>query len=199
MKPEELEARTATGDPEWYPLIFGWSKGIHAFYRRVLPELPDGARCVEVGVYHGRSVLYLYDLLRRTGNTRAAVWAVDAFVYYEGSYDAFIANMRTVVGPLPEGDGPYLDHAPKMSLIVGGSVAMASHFDDASLDLVFIDAGHSRADVTADMAAWVPKLKANAILAGHDIDMPEVRMAVVERFGCVFGVESGTVWSLRVP
>jgi hypothetical protein len=48
------------------------------------------------------------------------------------------------------------------------SVEPAQYVANASLDLVFIDAIHLYENVLADIAAWLPKIKSNGILAGDD-------------------------------
>ncbi|MCA9100055.1 MAG: class I SAM-dependent methyltransferase, partial [Planctomycetales bacterium] len=48
------------------------------------------------------------------------------------------------------------------------SVQSAASFDDGLLDFVVIDAEHGYESVVADITAWLPKLKPNGILFGHD-------------------------------
>ena len=52
------------------------------------------------------------------------------------------------------------------------------------LDFVFLDADHSYESVTEDLNAWFPKLKKDAIFAGHDYNNPlfGVREAVENFF-----------------
>ena len=86
-------------------------------------------------------------------------------------YDNFLANVADV--------------RDYLSPLRATSIEAAAHFDDESLDLVFIDAAHDYESVRADIAAWQPKLKSNGILAGHDYSRPwpEVVSAVEEEFG----------------
>jgi len=53
------------------------------------------------------------------------------------------------------------------------SVEAAKLVPDESLDFVFIDADHSYEGCSSDIQAWLPKLKADGILAGHDYDNSE--------------------------
>ena len=48
------------------------------------------------------------------------------------------------------------------------SATAAAHFDDASLDFVYIDGDHSVEGCTRDILAWAPKVKRGGVLAGHD-------------------------------
>lgn len=59
-------------------------------------------------------------------------------------------------------------HPGKTAFLRLPSLAAAPRVADASLDLVFIDAIHLYEDVKADIAAWLPKVKPEGILAGDD-------------------------------
>lgn len=76
------------------------------------------------------------------------------------------------------------------------SAAAAPKFEDASLDFVFIDAGHGYDDVKEDLDLWVRKVKPGGVIIGHDYapnTFPGVVKAVDERFS---NVESkGDVWA----
>jgi hypothetical protein len=67
-------------------------------------------------------------------------------------------------------------------ILRGFSVDMASHVDDDSLSLVYLDADHSYNGVMTDLNTWFPKLKKGGVMAGHDFMSPEygVKQAVEE-------------------
>ena len=53
------------------------------------------------------------------------------------------------------------------------SVEASRTVADRSLDFVYIDGNHGADYVRADLEAWLPKIRAGGILAGHDfLDMP---------------------------
>ena len=52
------------------------------------------------------------------------------------------------------------------------SADASKDFEDESLDLVFIDAGHDYENVKLDILSWYPKLKKNALIFGHDYPNP---------------------------
>jgi len=56
------------------------------------------------------------------------------------------------------------------------------HFDDESLDFVFIDADHSYESVKKDIFIWKRKIKENGLLMGHDMNWGDVSRAVGESF-----------------
>lgn len=48
------------------------------------------------------------------------------------------------------------------------STVASTHYQDNSLDFVFIDAHHTYKAVTDDIKYWYPKVKEGGIIAGHD-------------------------------
>lgn len=64
---------------------------------------------------------------------------------------------------------------------------------DQSLDFFFIDAGHTYKSVTKDLDAWLPKLKSDGWMIGHDIDYPSVEQAVIDKIG-FYEVGPDNVW-----
>jgi len=58
--------------------------------------------------------------------------------------------------------------ADTIRLVISDSVAAAELFPDGSFAWVHIDARHDYASVTADIAAWAPKVKPGGWLSGDD-------------------------------
>ena len=56
----------------------------------------------------------------------------------------------------------------------------AKLIEDKSLDFIFIDADHHYEHVRSDILTWLPKVKDDGWIIGHDIDMPDVKRAVKE-------------------
>jgi predicted O-methyltransferase YrrM len=170
----------------WRPEIRGWSTDILPFYARMAKELGPKAEVVEVGVYQGRSLLFLAERLVVEGKLDARIFAVDPHDWEDGHRDAraFYTNWLT-----------FGDHVMKMVRPLRFTSDVSAAFGDESLDLVFIDGEHDYGSVMADVSAWLPTVKMGGILAGHDYGHPEclgVERAVRELFG---GVKvEGTVW-----
>jgi hypothetical protein len=57
----------------------------------------------------------------------------------------------------------YVCHVHEMT-----GVEAAALYAPASVDSLFLDGDHSPANVRAELAAWRPKLRPGAVLAGHD-------------------------------
>lgn len=70
-------------------------------------------------------------------------------------------------------------------------------FDDDYFDFIYIDASHRYEDVKRDIQTFLPKLKKNGIMAGHDYHeekWPGVTNAVNEVFGKPDEVHWDTSW-----
>jgi hypothetical protein len=161
----------------------GWSDGILDFYSKTVPALPDHRPIVEVGVWLGRSLVYLGALLKYH-HRRTVAYGVDTF---DGG-PAATPEMRVVVARY--GGSLYSEALAGLALlklddvvrlIVAESTEAAKQFEDAALGMVFIDSSHTYEGTAAEIRAWRPKLAPGGILAGHDIDYPAVRRAVDEQ------------------
>lgn len=78
-----------------------------------------------------------------------------------------------------------LHRLPQVTFLHGPSVEMARQIPDGALDLVFIDADHSEQAVREDIRAWLPKVRQDGVIAGHDYgssNHPGVKIAVDEAF-----------------
>lgn len=138
----------------WRPDIIGWSLDILPYYASIINNFPDNAKLVEVGVFEGRSVLFMLEELKKI-NKNVSFSGID----FERDCPYVLQN-----------NNQYSHH--KMT-----SVDAAKLFDDKSLDFVFIDANHKYDYVSADIAAWFPKVKSGGIISGHDYNADEMFFA----------------------
>ncbi len=168
-------------------------------YDQAVNEAPrDGARFVELGIFFGRSTLYLAEAIRRSGKD-IRFDAVDP-------HDLFVGRPEELV-PHFERAFPREDAQKANELVARyGSVRSAflalaregglenfiryygtraefvvADIPDASIDFLFIDADHNEDWMRQAIAAWLPKLKPRGVLAGHDYvskEFPGVRLAV---------------------
>ena len=67
-------------DSEYRPDLIGWSYDILPYYRARLPELPDPAVFVELGVAHGRTAFFAAEELHKTHRLdKVELWAIDSW------------------------------------------------------------------------------------------------------------------------
>lgn len=159
--------------PILYKSIKGWFSW-EALYRLMVMKAPidQPSVFVELGVFYGRSSIYLAELIKASGKP-IILYSVDIWQYYistDMTYAEFVRNAIKFPGIVMP--------------IRRSSVEFAKELENDSVDGVFVDADHRYEWVKADMEAWIPKLKNGGILAGHDYtdDFPGVIKAVTEQF-----------------
>jgi glycosyltransferase involved in cell wall biosynthesis len=138
-------------------------------YAAAVREAPEGATFVEVGTLVGRSTCFLGTRIRESGKA-IALHAVDTC---RGSpTDSTGQEIAPALG------GTYAGALHRNILgcglegvvvpILTDSVRASRLFPDEGVDFAFIDGDHSYESVTADLAAWWPKIRPGGVLAGHD-------------------------------
>lgn len=115
---------------------------------------------VEVGVAGGK---YSAHIMRLGKVVR--LYGVDPYAPHQGYRDF---TRETTFSQMKADAHALLDRYPNYEFIEDYSVEAAKRFDDGSLDFVYIDGDHSYEGVTADIYAWLPKVKPGGILAGDD-------------------------------
>jgi hypothetical protein len=153
--------------------IPGWFQWRSA-QEEAVAHFDDGSRFVEVGCYLGKSLCSLAEVIADSGRDIALI-GVDT-ARGSGPEGRRDTNAH---GPAVEyGDGTFagLLHrnviacgaADLAQLLISDSVAAARLFPDRSLAWVHIDARHDYASVSADIAAWAPKVRNGGWLSGDD-------------------------------
>jgi len=87
----------------------------------------------------------------------------------------------------------------QVSVLCMNTVAASMLFAEGSVDLVFVDADHSYEGVRDDIEAWLPKVRKQGWIGGHDYKNIDPRFggvdkAVDERFPEVEADENYTWW-----
>lgn len=182
-----------------YQDIPGWFD-FEDVYRRAVAEAPQVAHFVEVGCWLGKSTAFLAQQIKDSGK-RIMLFAVDTWAgspgedserlaQQMGGADAVCEKFRQNVAPFGLFDFVW---PLKMDSIVAGGCF--SPFQD----FVFLDAAHSYEAVSADLAAWWPKVQIGGLFGGHDYTanyVDDVMRAVDEFFP--EGVERvGSSWLVR--
>jgi hypothetical protein len=140
-----------------------------------------------IGVDHWLSAESQPEAYRATGDTHANAPAHKAAFWKAAAYERIAA---------------FGERAKIMEM---ASAAAASLIADRSIDLIFVDADHSREGCLADCHAWWPKVKPGGWLAGHDY-VEYLGFGVipaVDEFEAGIGMpivkDGGTTWWLRKP
>jgi len=176
-----------TARMQWHQ-IDGWFQWRTAQEEAAL-YFPEGSFFVEVGVYLGRSICSLMEVLERSGKNMSVI-GIDTC---RGSGPEGPRHRDYHAAAVARGDGTFagalhkniLDcgYGDSVMLIIADSVNASRLFSDASLDWVHLDARHDYASVKNDIESWVPKVKAGGWISGDDYDnvkWPEVVRAVAD-------------------
>lgn len=198
-------ARYAAGEALFKELVAGgnWANvpgffDYFPFYDRVIERLKDGDTAAEIGVWLGRSLIYLAQGLKRAGK-QVKLLAVD---HFRGEFNqadhapVVLANGGSNRGAF-EQNLKNCGVREMIDIIESDSASGAANVPDESLAFVFIDAAHDYESVKRDIAAWLPKLKPDGLMAGHDAEYSEVARAVKEAFPQA--VRAGSVWMWVKP
>jgi hypothetical protein len=170
----------------FYENIPGWFD-FSAVYKRAVfmaPNLPNQSHFIEIGSFLGRSCAYMaveilnsgkaikFDVVDRFVAEEPLVANLENKKLHQSFKDDFLRNIE-----------PVIEHVNVLEML---STEAAQMYRDESLDFVFIDANHNYDFVRADISAWLPKLRKDGIIAGHDYNSsiwPDVTKAVHEAFG----------------
>lgn len=150
-------------------------------YLEMVNRFPSGSHFVELGSWKGMSAAYMaVEIINSNKDIKfdcIDIWA-DGGYLEDGTQDLFGVEL---MNRFLENVKP-VAHA--INAIRSDSVEAAKNYADQSVDFVFVDGDHTYEGCRRDIEAWLPKMKPNSILAGHDYAWHEpVRNAVRDVFG----------------
>lgn len=156
-------------------------------YDRLIQEAPDNSRIVELGNWHGRSLLHLAQRVRESGKKIQLFgvdWGHGTQTLPDGIAKTRQDGRENTAACLAENLQRF-GFSDIVTQIVCSSEIGASLFPEQSLYCVFIDADHTYDSVRRDIELWLPKIQLGGVLAGHDYDWDteDVKKAVMDFFG----------------
>lgn len=152
-------------------------------YKRMVDNAKDGAVLVEVGVFLGKSAIYMAQQIKESGK-RIQFICVDPWdrdvsgisVKEAGGsfFPQFISNVKAC--------GVY----SFLSAVEMESWKAAEYILEslAKVDFVFIDAEHDYVSVKSNIKEWIPNMRPGGVIAGHDYTLNVDTKRAVD---CVFG------------
>jgi len=175
----------------FYPeLPDGWFSGSDiASYRRLVAAVPEGSTIAELGVWKGRSLCSVADLIR---SKRLNVLAVDCFLGSENEPALIELARREDLAATFARNLRAFGIDQQTRILRASTIDAARSMAAGSLALVFVDASHTYEAVRADIEAWKPRLMDGGVMAGHDATYPSVITAVREFFPDA--VTEGNIW-----
>lgn len=159
--------------------IEGWMTGAELEWLRITAERMSSV--VEIGCWKGRSTFALLS------GCRGPITAVDHWLGSEHERNS--QHLEAVTGDVYSQFVRNVGHFKNLRIVRKASSQAASEVEAA--DMVFIDAGHTFAEVRDDIRAW--RDKARRLICGHDGNYSEVQRAVREELGD-FEFGAGSIW-----
>ena len=139
----------------------------------------------EIGVHLGQSFLTLL----QTCPNISKLYGVDPYGPYvdylkeDGqSYDPMVVDEKEIeyIKLVSYHNQKFSGHKDKIVFYEMDGNAASKKVKDKSLDFIFIDSYCSFEQAKNDIKVWYPKVKDGGIFAGHDWNMPLVRLAVTK-------------------
>lgn len=171
----------------------GWFHvGDIKLYRELVEKIPEWGSLVELGVWKGRSLCSVSDIIIRKN---IKVYAVDTFKGSKNEKEEHEEASR--IDLKKEFENNLREFGINATIYSMTTNEAALELND-KYDLIFIDADHSEWAVEQDIKNWLPKCK--GIIAGHDYERSEVKVPVDKEFPNVKYIHStvdetrGTMW-----
>jgi cephalosporin hydroxylase len=183
-----------------YKEIEGWFN-MEDQYLELLENTPEGGVFVELGAYKGKSTSFIVTEMINRGRDVNFI-TIDTFQGDSGSTDKKEVEAYKQVDTSKMYD-EFIEntiHLEDHFLVVQDySYRSAKNLENNSIDVCFLDAGHSKEAVLADLKAWYPKMKNGSIMAGHDYNSWEgVKKAVLEFFGKEPDKVENDCWFIKI-
>jgi hypothetical protein len=153
----------------------------------------DRLRIAEIGVYKGRMTA-MWNVILINKKLLYEYKATDHFQgssEHEKGIDYYNSTVRNLM--------PLTKENRCLEIITNDSLSEAARYPNRYFDIVYIDAAHEYDAVKADIAAWLPKVKAGGIICGDDYvpGWPDVVRAVDEAFPTINRVGGQQWWTKR--
>jgi predicted O-methyltransferase YrrM len=160
---EEATSITLDAIPGWYDYASVYTQAVRVY--------GNGAKFVECGGYCGRSSCHMATLIRTSGK-KISLDVIDTFG--DASFSARPETFRHFAEVCGVDD--------LINLRIMDQLEAVKTYETGSLDFVFLDSDHSYEGTRDAIMAFLPKLKPDGTLAGHDynVDYPGVIQAVDE-------------------
>lgn len=160
-------------------------------YKAMVERFPSGSVFLEIGSFCGKSGCYMSTEIYNSG--KDIKWhMVDSWAYDgELSADYEINGEKKVKGMNAQQAKNSANKAVEefknfTTIHPQPSEVTCDKFENKTLDFVWVDGNHSYAQCKLDIESWLPKMKPNGIIAGHDYHdghLGSVVKAVRDTFG----------------
>lgn len=124
-----------------------------------------GMVCVELGCYRGDFSQQILQIIKP-----AELHLIDPFEVSGEPYGEQLYHLPSAYSNATDYQfiSSRFKNFSSVKIKKGYSYNVVKLYEDNYFDLIYIDASHLQEDVTKDLNDWLPKLKRNGIMAGHD-------------------------------
>jgi len=160
-------------------------------YRMLAEQVPDYGMIIELGVWKGKSLCSIADIIKKKN---LIVYAVDTFKGTTGKKEHKEAEEVDLQKVFTDN----LNNFGIKAEVYKMTTDEASKIINDKFDLIFIDADHTEEAVKKDIENWLPKCK--GFIAGHDYEKPWIKKIVDKKFPnrkYIHGITDpgrGTMW-----
>ncbi len=172
------------------------------FLMEVKRLIPKDNLCCELGVFDGTFSMEILNIL-----SPERLCLIDPFEVNDETYgdEMSITTAYSTENELTLVMNKFVKEINNRQVVIDRrySYDAVKSYSDGVLDFVYIDASHLYKDVKKDLTEWLPKLKNNGLICGHDyIPMFGVIQAVDEfckehNFEMIIFNENGGDWALK--
>jgi predicted O-methyltransferase YrrM len=151
----------------------------------------DDMLFVEIGVFIGGTLCHLGQKLKELGKKPRLIavddWKCnnisDTSMAATNTYGDFLTVFKSNLEKTGLTD--------IVTIIQGDSIEISKQIQDKSIDFLFIDGNHTYPYMDNELNAWLPKMKENSTVAGHDYcSLPHMPEMINKRFSGNFTLTS---------
>jgi hypothetical protein len=147
-------------------------------------------RMIEIGCYQGESTT-----LFAHGFKPSELYAIDPF---ENGYDDTDSSSIGDFTDIIYNFNSRISHFPCIKHIKDYSYNVSNQFKDNSFDFIYIDGNHTFDAVVNDIKLYLPKIKTNSFIGGHDWGNGNVVNAVLHELKDVDIFFEDSSWIIQV-
>jgi len=152
--------------------------GTKDFLRHIADKIRPESTIVEIGSFLGGSICHLATKIDK--NIQTNIFCIDTW-----TFDNISDGHLTLCTPKEEKSyrTQFLENVAKYNIYLTAiqmdSILAAQHFNDKSVDFLFVDGNHTYPHTKEELLAWLPKMKENSVILGHDFSSsPDIQKAV---------------------
>ena len=144
------------------------------FLKEVKQRIEKNPTCIEIGVWKGGFSTKIYEALNPSVLHLLDPWEIGfdkngPTTHYSGRL-SHLSTVYSTKTHYEEVNDKFKDQIKSKTIILhkGYSYDFATSFEDNYFDFIYIDSCHLYESVKADLEMYLPKLKSNGLLCGHD-------------------------------